>query len=317
MKIWSKKFNQSGDTIVEVLIALAVISSVLAGAFLVSQKSAQAVRNGQEQAEMLQILQGQVEQTRSMALAETNPVAGIFATSPRYFCVNDSDANNLQRANYPASFDIGNRNFDDYEADCKKGRYNVIGTYDSGAKTFTFYGRWDGISGGKNEVKLSYRVYPATAAAASIATLSSATSTPSASSGPSPSPSPAPRGQAEFTNNSNCGGAFYPPCPPPPANGRYIYYAQYTNISLNDPSIVIGCTWNWGDGTVERLPANDTRCQYGQRSSRHLYAVPAGELPYPQQCSARTVYRVTLVMHLINGVNTPPYSSSAVMPVCA
>ena len=41
-------FKQSGDTLVEVMIAVAIISSVLSGAFLVSQKSARAVRDSQE-----------------------------------------------------------------------------------------------------------------------------------------------------------------------------------------------------------------------------------------------------------------------------
>ena len=58
---------QAGDTIVEVVIAIAVIATVLAGAFVVSSHSLTSVRVSEEHSEVLQQLQGQVELLRAAA----------------------------------------------------------------------------------------------------------------------------------------------------------------------------------------------------------------------------------------------------------
>ena len=57
--------QQAGDTIVEVLIAMVVISTVLAGAFVVSRTSLTNVRNSEEHSQALKRLQGQMEQIRA------------------------------------------------------------------------------------------------------------------------------------------------------------------------------------------------------------------------------------------------------------
>lgn len=74
--------NQRGDTIVEVLIAMAVISSVLAGAFFVTNRSTNNVRDSEEHAQALQLLQGQVEQLRS----DATTAGTIYASMPKFFC---------------------------------------------------------------------------------------------------------------------------------------------------------------------------------------------------------------------------------------
>src|SRR4051812_37199404 len=61
----SLKSDQRGDTIVEVLIAMAIISSVLAGAFFFTKPSTQNIRDTEEHSQALQLLQGQVEQIRA------------------------------------------------------------------------------------------------------------------------------------------------------------------------------------------------------------------------------------------------------------
>lgn len=172
MIFWQRRRDQSGDTIVEVLIAIAVVSSVLTGAFIVSQKSAMAVRDSQEHGEMLQVLQGQVELVRSMALNETDISAGIYDTSPLYFCIDASNPAAPKRVNFTGP--LPGLAADTFNYDVAKkcnniqGRYNVAVSYGGnpdtgGSGVFNFVGRWDGIQGVKNEERLSYRVYPATA----------------------------------------------------------------------------------------------------------------------------------------------------------
>ena len=73
--------KQAGDTIVEVIIAVAVVSSVLIGAYTVTNRSVQAVRDSEEHAQALQWLQGQVELLRQAALTKgflTFPFTSAF-----------------------------------------------------------------------------------------------------------------------------------------------------------------------------------------------------------------------------------------------
>ncbi|HEX8226554.1 MAG TPA: hypothetical protein VF572_01665 [Candidatus Saccharimonadales bacterium] len=168
MRFSAKRPNQAGDTIVEVLIALAVVSSVLVGAFLVVQKSSLAVRDSQEHAEMLQILQGQVELVRSLALKETSETSGVFANSPKFFCIDNSNASGPVKHGMSG---MGNSlpaidadDFSRYTGPCKQGLYNVAITYSGNlpinSGVFTFTGRWNKIGGGKSQEVLTYRIYP-------------------------------------------------------------------------------------------------------------------------------------------------------------
>ncbi len=170
MRLHSKRLSQSGDTIVEVLIAVAIVSSVLAGAFTVSQKSALAVRDSQERGEMLQLLQGQVELVRAQALQETSATSGVFAASPKYFCMNQTSHSreNLPTTTNPLpDLDNDSLNAAVYGSYCSDlgtsgsaVRYNVAITYNTTDKVFNFTGRWDGVGGRKDQTQLSYRIYP-------------------------------------------------------------------------------------------------------------------------------------------------------------
>ncbi len=79
------KHNQRGDTIVEVLIAIAVVSLVLAGAFGVSQKSSIATRDSQEHSEAQKLVESQLESLRAWAAAGTG--TNVF-TIGSDFCIN-------------------------------------------------------------------------------------------------------------------------------------------------------------------------------------------------------------------------------------
>lgn len=80
---YNRTLNQCGDTIVEVFIALTIISSVLAGAFGITRNSTIAERQSQERSEALQVLQGQIE-----ALRADSQQINTFSTSYLgYFCM--------------------------------------------------------------------------------------------------------------------------------------------------------------------------------------------------------------------------------------
>ena len=73
--------DQRGDTIVEVLICIAVIALVLVGAFAVSNHSAQTVQDSAEHTQAQQILQGQIESLRAYVTANATPPTPPFCMS--------------------------------------------------------------------------------------------------------------------------------------------------------------------------------------------------------------------------------------------
>lgn len=158
----SKQGSARGDTIVEVLIAIAIVSSVLAGAFSVTQKSTIAVRSSQERSEMLQLLQGQVELVRSIAVTAKDKNDEIYSTSPKYFCIDSVSRTRSAFASMSNEADYGNK--------CKKlgsgNLYRLAVTYNDSSKVFTFFGSWDKIGGGSNTMNLFYRISPGTIAIA-------------------------------------------------------------------------------------------------------------------------------------------------------
>jgi type II secretory pathway pseudopilin PulG len=137
--------KQAGDTIVEVIIAVAVISTVLAGAFLVTTNSSRGIRDSEEHAQALQYLQGQVELLRSAA----SDSGGLPTTLTSPFC--------LDTANYyqPATTN----------SHCILGaRYKVSITSPTSSPTtnatttFNLVATWPSVSGGMGTVYLAYKV---------------------------------------------------------------------------------------------------------------------------------------------------------------
>ncbi len=84
----NRQYRQRGDTIVEVLICVLIVSMVLAGAYVTTQRSSSGIRNSQEHAEALKLIQSQIEQLRSNAAAQpTATVPKIFTISAQPFCM--------------------------------------------------------------------------------------------------------------------------------------------------------------------------------------------------------------------------------------
>lgn len=74
-----KHSSERGDTIVEVLICILVISTMLAGAFVTTNNSLQAVRMSQERSQAVKIAESQIESVRALG-----------DNSMTDFCINDS-----------------------------------------------------------------------------------------------------------------------------------------------------------------------------------------------------------------------------------
>lgn len=144
---------QRGDTIVEVLIAVAVVSSVLAISYSIMNSNLLILRNNQERTEASKIAQAQIEQLKT-AWQTTDPSAfpGINGDG-RAFCMapgvtygfsSGAPGTNAPLAGFPAA--------------CVDSFYHTGITYDSGQDRFLVRVQWDSISNGRSEVIMGYRV---------------------------------------------------------------------------------------------------------------------------------------------------------------
>lgn len=144
--------NQTGDTIVEVLIAVAVIGLSIGLAYGISNRSLKSARQSQERLEALKLVEGQVEQLKALSYSTDNK--GIFAENSA-FCINNGDkvvSGDLILG------DLDSDPLTKYSPDCVKGNYHIATKRDN--NEFTIVARWFGINGlNKEEVKSRYRLY--------------------------------------------------------------------------------------------------------------------------------------------------------------
>jgi Tfp pilus assembly protein PilV len=246
MKFKLRHFHQSGDTIVEVLIAIAIVSSVLVGGFVVTQASSRAVRTGQEHSEMLQILQGQVERIRALAQAQGTDTGGIFA--PGNFCIDASNPAVPVRVAATSS-----------KCNAINSLYNVSASYDSSTSVFTVVGTWDNLGGGTNKEQLTYRVYsgkPVTAA-------------PSVN----PGSGTADIGSTGCNTDPITGACIVYPIP------TYRWKGYFVNKS-NNASVALSCLWEWDDGTTSNTACNFNDTITHQYTPQAVQAYPASCYAY-------------------------------------
>lgn len=150
-----------GDTIVEVLIATLVISSILAGAFVSARKSQSAIRQSQERVEALNVAEGQIERVKSLAQGND---AQLDTTVGKVFCVYDvSDSSRVQLlGSIPelAADDFAHEVYGDNCAFTPNAGVTYYAHITRDAQnTFIVRVRWDGVNGiGKQETMLALRV---------------------------------------------------------------------------------------------------------------------------------------------------------------
>lgn len=161
--------KQTGDTIVEVLIAMAVIASMMAGAFVSTRRSSSGMRQSQERVEGLKVAEEQIE--RLKVLADKDAVPLKDASASNYFCIDFSgnrqesggslqplDTDSFSSANYYINADPNKT--------CPRQPAGGVTYYpaivrDLSTNTFKVYVRWARAGGGGNEqVTIVYRLHP-------------------------------------------------------------------------------------------------------------------------------------------------------------
>lgn len=146
--------RERGDTIVEVLIAVAVISMILGGAFVVTNRNFLNTRDAQERGNALKLVEGQVEQLKGLVATDSDLIFGASVPSP--FCI--VPGNNVTP---PSVTDAGNAACHVNSAGVPTGvepTYNlsIVRT----GNTFTVMNQWTHVRGDiTNQVSMKYRLY--------------------------------------------------------------------------------------------------------------------------------------------------------------
>ena len=151
------RLNTRGDTIVEVLIALAVCSLLLGGAFATTTRSLAGARQSQERGEALKIAESQAEALRSM------PSPGT-ATAP--FCFDPATFATILIPATPgiASTAAGDQTakYAGYPAGCVSGFFHIsiVRPIPATLNKFDIRVRWDRAGGGgAEELIITYAAF--------------------------------------------------------------------------------------------------------------------------------------------------------------
>ncbi len=151
--------NSSGDTIVEVLIVLAVLSLAFTISYATASQALTKTRNAEEHSEALGLLNSQVELVRKavyeeppVTLPPTEPFCMIIASPP------------YKKITLPANID----DLESYPIECQKNDfyrlsivYSVVSNNGVSSPSYNLRVRWDGPGGlGRQQEQITYRVRP-------------------------------------------------------------------------------------------------------------------------------------------------------------
>lgn len=154
------KLSKRGDTIIEVLLAIVVVSGTLGTAFATMDRGTQGTRASQERAEALKLVEGQIELLKE---AREQGVV-VHGLGPNAFCMrlNGTSVETTSSHSPPqAPGDLNSDNFGNYSADCSipiiTGGYNL--SIEESAGLFTVRARWTNVRGDvRDQVEIRYRI---------------------------------------------------------------------------------------------------------------------------------------------------------------
>lgn len=150
-----RRLGQRGDTIVEVLICIAIVSLILAGAYVTTHRSSSGVRNSQEHAEALKLVESQLEQVRSNAASGAGDV--FSAGAP--FCMVDAKPVSASVTPEANKCTQGSDGSPTTAQPAYKLRISRAASGDGGS-LFTITAIWDSVTGnGQAQESMVYRLY--------------------------------------------------------------------------------------------------------------------------------------------------------------
>lgn len=154
--VHSHKLNQTGDTIVEVLIAIAVVSVVIVSSFTIANKSSIQIRAAQERSEGLKLAASAIETIKARPTAANNlPLNKLYCQDLITQATANGDLPNL----------VTEQDSDYAQPQCRSQLttvpyfISVMRTDNEGS--FVVHARWDRVGGGeRQDITYSYRLNP-------------------------------------------------------------------------------------------------------------------------------------------------------------
>ena len=146
--------HQRGDTIVEVLVSIAVVSLVLGGAYVMTNNSLLASRAAQERSIALKLAEAQIEQVKGLAATDPDSIFGVATPLP--FCISKNTGKPVTTSDSTCALDTFGQPTT-VEPQFK------ISIMRSGAANndFTLTETWSDVTGhgAQDSLQLKYRVY--------------------------------------------------------------------------------------------------------------------------------------------------------------
>lgn len=302
------RLNSSGDTIVEVLLAVAIVSFVIASASAISGSATNTLRDSHERGEALKLAETQLEQiVANKELPEGNDCFGASGEPKKAEGTNCAFKSGGGGDCDPAVSSYC-YNVSVQRVSTETGDVNQL----SIAVTYNIEVTWDRLGGGLGTVSMSYKSYvdnPAYTGAGGNPNVNN--------------------GSLEITvggqNNGGGGGPGNGGCPGAPGcptSGTFHYRRTFTFLLLNgvNQSEVSSCTWNFGDGKTETYPASSRHCQEGG-TIQHDFPEEAS---YPEGAACnfggnwqKTDYRVVLTVTTKAGRTVPSNDATTSVPYCS
>ncbi len=178
IKLFKSRSTQAGDTLIEVMIALAIIGLVIAVSYSTANRALQVGRRAQERTEALKEAESQIETLKAIgSLTGTNDIFSTVPGGPTdpSFCVSStglfeqntinpdvlSAGTNLDVA--PSGVPSGSTTYNSSCTGGIDGRYKKsitrVDDTITGQSTFTVRVRWDRIGGSRDEVVILYKLH--------------------------------------------------------------------------------------------------------------------------------------------------------------
>jgi prepilin-type N-terminal cleavage/methylation domain-containing protein len=145
-------YRERGDTIVEVLIAIAIVSLILGGAYATTNRSVQTTRAAEERGNALKLAESQVEQLKG--LAKSNPSSIFGGATPLPFCIATSTGLPVAASNNACHVNAAGA------PTTAQPIFNLSISRASDGNTFTVTNQWIDVSGRiTDQLRMIYRVY--------------------------------------------------------------------------------------------------------------------------------------------------------------
>jgi Tfp pilus assembly protein PilV len=145
-----RKLGERGDSLVEVLISIGIITTVLAGAYVMTNTSLETSRDAQERLNATKLVQSQIELVKSVATSNPNALFGATAPTTNY-CITTALAV-VADTNAACKVDIN--------GNATTGQPAFQLTISRSGNTFTVQDTWTSFNGKSQEkVFMAYRVY--------------------------------------------------------------------------------------------------------------------------------------------------------------